>query len=247
MGNRSINPIAFVAVALVLLTLLLPIGGCQLDMVRAQADSPQTSDTAQHDQSTLSVQNDSDLPDTSPAARYEVQLVALGGGAPYHWNLEGGTLPPGIKLIEHGVLSGAAEHAGEFQFTLSVRDSLGHTVRKPFVIRVRSALTLNWKDPARVNGNRIEGTVEVLNTTPDDIDLTFVVMAVATMDSRATAIGYQHFVLAKGGRPKVLPFGETLPRGEYIVHVDAIGEVAPKKTIYRERMQTSALQVAFGP
>jgi hypothetical protein len=245
--NHSLNRIAFLLLALFVLALVLPISGCQFDVVRAQSDPPQTSDAAQQDQSTLTIQNESDLPETSPGARYEVQLVALGGGAPYHWNLEGGTLPPGIKLIEHGVLTGAADHAGEFQFSLSVRDSLGHTVRKPFVIRVRSALMLNWKDPARVNGNRIEGTVEVLNTTADDIDLTFVVMAVATMDSRGTAIGYQHFVLGKGGKPKVLPFGETLPRGEYIVHVDTVGEVAPKKIIYRERLQTPALQVNVGP
>jgi hypothetical protein len=33
-----------------------------------------------------------------------------------------------------------------------------------------------------------------------------------------------------------------------VVHVDAVGEVAPKKLIYRERMETpSALQVTAGP
>jgi hypothetical protein len=87
----------------------------------------------------------------------------------------------------------------------------------------------------------------VSNTTADDVDLTFVVMAVAS-DGRATAIGYQHFVLRRGTMAKELPFGETLPHGGYVVHVDAVGEVAPKNLIYRERMQTpSALQVTVGP
>jgi hypothetical protein len=120
-------------------------------------------------------------------------------------------------------------------------------VQKAFVLRVRSALTLNWKAPARVNSNRIEGSAEVSNTTPDDMDLTFIVLAVAE-NGRATAIGYQHFVLRRGTIAKELPFGETLPPGGYVVHVDAVGEVAAKKLIYRERMETpSALQVTAAP
>jgi hypothetical protein len=108
-------------------------------------------------------------------------------------------------------------------------------------------MTLNWKAPAHVNGNRIEGSAEVSNTTPDDMDLTFVVLAVAA-NGRATAIGYQHFVLRRGTISKELPFGEALPNGGYVVHVDAVGEVPPKNLIYRERLQTPApLQVTVGP
>jgi hypothetical protein len=223
--------------------LAIAIAGRQLDMVHAQSDPRQANENK------LTVTNDSDLPDTSPGVQYEVHLQAQGGTSPYRWRLDRGALPPGIKLMEQvGFLTGMAEHAGEFQFTLSVNDNQGHSLHKSFVIRVRSALSLNWKDPARVDGNRIEGSVEVSNTTGDDIDLTFIVKAVATMDNRATAIGYQHFVLAKGGKVQILPFGDTLPRGNYIVHVDAVGEVASKKTIYRERMQTpGALQVTVGP
>jgi hypothetical protein len=96
-----------------------------------------------------------------------------------------------------------------------------------------------------VNSNRIEGSVEVSNTTPDPIDLTFVVLAVAE-NGRATAIGYQRFVLARTGS-KELPFGDTLPRGTYVVHVDAVGEVATRNLIYRERLQTPGMQVLVGP
>ena len=70
----------------------------------------------------------------------------------------------------------------------------------------------------------------------------------ATPNGRATAIGYQHFVLRRGTTAMELPFGETLPHGGYVVHVDAVGEVAPKNLIYRERLQTpGALQVTVGP
>ena len=61
-------------------------------------------------------------------------------------------------------------------------------------------------------------------------------------------IGYQHFVLQRGTLTKELPFGETLPHGGYVIHVDAVGEVAPKNVIYRESLQTpAALQVTASP
>ena len=198
-------------------------------------------------QNVLVIENDSQLPDTYPGARYEARLFARGGVPVLHWRLEKGALPPGIKLEDTGLLHGAAERTGEFQFTASVTDSgkPQQAVQKQFVIRVVSAMTLSWKAPAHVNGSRIEGSVEVSNTTPDDIDLTFIVLAVAS-NGRATAIGYQHFVLARG-TSKELPFGENLPNGPYVVHVDAVGEVASKRLIHRERLQTGTLQVAVGP
>ena len=166
-----------------------------------------------------------------------------------HWRVEKGSLPPGLRLEDDGFLHGSPDRTGEFQFTISVQDS-GQPqtlVQKEFVLRVLAAMTLNWKTPAHVNGNRIEGSVEVMNTTKDDVDLTFIVLAVPG-NGRAVAIGYQHFVLRQGTLTQELPFGETLPRGGYVVHVDAVGEVASRNVIYRERLQTpSMLQVAVGP
>lgn len=196
----------------------------------------------------LVIQNDSPLPDTYPFADYELRFRAQGGVAPLHWKVEKGTLPQGLILEEDGFLHGRPERAGEFQFTVSVRDS-GQTgaVQKGFLLRVVSALTVNWKKEAYVNGNRIEGTVTVSNTTRDDMDLTFIVLAVPP-NGRAVAIGYQHFPLKHGTEKMELPFGETLPRGSYVVHVDAIAEVASRNVIHRERLQTPGpLQVMVGP
>ncbi|HKH98498.1 MAG TPA: cadherin repeat domain-containing protein [Candidatus Sulfotelmatobacter sp.] len=197
----------------------------------------------------LVIENESPLPDTYPHGFYQVHLRARGGTTPLHWRVERGALPPGMKLEDEGLLHGEAERTGEFQFTVSATDSGAPrlTAHKMFVIRVRSGFSLNWKSPARVNGNRIEGSVEVTNTTPDDLDLTFIVLAVAG-NGRATAIGYQHFLLRKETLKKELPFGDTLPRGGYVVHADAVGEAESKKLIYRERLQTpEALQVMVGP
>jgi hypothetical protein len=239
MRHLLTNRLTFCALSL---ALALATAACQFDTVHAVADPQEPNEN------TLAIENDSELPETSPGVRYEVRLQAHGGTSPFHWHVETGALPLGIKLTDDGLLTGAAEHAGEYQFTVSLRDSLGHIVHKSFVILVHSALSLNWRDQARVNGNRIEGSAEVSNTTGDDIDLTFIVMAVATLDHRGTAIGYQHFVLPRGTKGKELPFGETLPRGGYVVHVDAVGEVAPKKLIYRERLQAPGpLHVEVGP
>ena len=225
----------------------LALNACQFNLSPDEEASQLQAPSAPQ-QNALLIENDSDLPDTYPGARYEVRLVARGGVPSLHWRMEKGALPPGVKLDEGGLLHGSPERTGEFQFTLSVTDSgkPQQAVQKQFVIRVRSAMTLIWKSPAKVNSNRIEGSVEVSNTTPDDIDLTFICLAVAG-NGRATAIGYQHFNLARG-MTKELPFGETLPHGGYVIHVDAVGEVASRNLIYRAKLETSGpLQVLVGP
>jgi hypothetical protein len=229
----------------------LGMAACQPGMVTAheqQSEAPTPNAAAQSDATGLFIENDSELPPTYPYGQYQFRFRAHGGISALHWRLLKGALPPGMKLEDDGLLHGQAQRTGEFQFTVSVSDGRPQWgVQKEFVLRVTSALSLKWKNPARVNGNRIEGSVEVSNTTRDDLDLTYIVLAVAE-NGRATAIGYQHFVLPRATLAKELPFGETLPTGGYVVHVDAVGEVAAKKLIYRERMQTpSALQVTVGP
>src|ERR1700692_1126916 len=233
----------------IVLVCAVGMASCQLGLA-AGDDQAETQGAHQVPQSDagLVIENDSELPPTYPHGRLEVRVRAHGGVAALHWKLEKGALPPGMKLEDDGLLHGQAERTGEFRFTVSVTDGRPQqATQKEFVLRVTSALTLLWKTPARVNGNRIEGSVEVSNTTPNDMDLTYIVLAVAE-NGGATAIGYQHFMLAHGTIAKELPFGETLPPGGYVVHVDTVGELAAQKLIYRERLQTpSALQVTVGP
>lgn len=204
------------------------------------------TEARQQENSGLTILNESALPEASPLGSYEVRLAARGGSAPLHWRVEKGALPPGIQLEPDGLIHGAARGGGEFHFTVSVRDAGNQIAHKDFVLLVHSALELKWKSMARVDGNRIDGSVEVSNATSDDMDLTFIVLAVAP-NGRATAIGYQHFALRKGTIEQELPFGDTIARGSYAVHVDAIGEVIPKNMIYREHLETHALQVTVGP
>jgi hypothetical protein len=230
------------------LGVLMLFGVSGLDARPWQSQTQETTAPGQRE-TELVIETDSELPDTYPQADYEFRFRARGGVPALHWRLEKGTLPPGITLEADGLLHGKAERVGEFQFLVSVRDGsqTQQAVQKGFLLRVRSALSLKWKNPAHVSGSRIEGSVEVSNTTPDDIDLTFIVMAVQG-NGRATAIGYQRLVLRRGTVEQELPFGETLPHGSYVVHVDAVGEVAAKNLIYRDRLQTPGeLQVSVGP
>jgi hypothetical protein len=210
----------------------------------AQQTAPASGD------SKFEILNDPKLPDTYPRANYEMRFQGSRTGTPpFHWRLEKGALPPGIKLDDDGRLHGQPERSGEFQFTVAVRDAGAPELvaRKEFELGVIEAFHLNWKNEARVSGSRIEGSAEITNTTADAVDLTFIVLAVPS-NGRAVAIGYQHFVLPSGTIAKELPFGETLPRGGYVVHVDAVGEVPARNVIYRQRLQTrTALQVAVGP
>jgi hypothetical protein len=191
-----------------------------------------------------------ELPNTYPHGNYQVNFEGRGNYVPtLHWRVQSGTLPPGITLDESGLLHGQAERAGEFQFVISVKDGgqPQQAVQKEFTIKVMEAITVAWKTPAHVTGNRIDGSVEVSNTTVDDIDLTFDVKAVAE-NGRATEIGYQHFPLKKGTMAMALPFGETLPHGAYVIYVNVAGEVAKRNAIYREALQTPGpLQVVVGP
>lgn len=235
--------------SVIILACAILVGAASAAGGQSTPDQTQAQDRPAQTESPIVILNDSQLPETYPRATYEQLLRTRGGVPPHHWKSEKGTLPPGLKLEDYGLLHGQPERAGEFKFTLTVTDgsSPPQAVQKEFVLRVRSALSVRWKTPAHVSGNRIDGSVVVSNTTPDDMDLTYVVMAVAG-NGRATAIGYQHYTLTRGTIDMELPFGETLPSGGYVVHVDVVGEVGRKNLIYRERMQTPGpLQVTVGP
>ena len=247
----TVNRVRRIAGLSLLLAWTMAMAACQLGLASAGDEQTQAQGASTAGSQTgpgVVIENEPHLPDGYPHRHYELRIHAHGGVSTLHWKVEKGALPPGMKLDDSGLLMGEPERPGEFQFTVSVTDGGNResAVQRGFVLRVVAALAINWKTPARVSGNRIGGTVEVSNTSPDDMDLTFVVMAVAE-NGRATAIGYQHFLLKRGTVGMELPFGDALPHGGYVIHVDAVGEVPPNR-IYRDRMQTPGpLQVTVGP
>lgn len=178
---------------------------------------------------------------------YSFRFQAGGGLPPYHWRVASGSLPPGLKLQDDGELTGQLEESSGAEFTVSVTDNRRtlHDEKK-FALQLEKALLIDWSRKAQVNGIRIDGGVKVSNQTGRDLDLTFVVLAVNDI-GRATAIGYQHFNLAKNTKDQELPFGENLPPGNYTVHADVVGEEAQSNRIFRARLVTPKQSITQGP
>ena len=190
------------------------------------------------------------LPDINAGVRYQTQLQATGGTPPYKWNVVSGDLPDGISLEPAtGVISGIAKKPGDFRATVQVVDSAVpvHSINKEFSASVIASLAFEWVKPPQVQNNRIDGTVRAANGSKSDFDLTVVVVGINEI-GRATALGYQRFKLKANSVGPDIPFGTTLPKGNYVVHADAVAEVADKRQIFKQQLQSAApLKVAVGP
>ena len=181
--------------------------------------------------------------------QYHEQLDAQGGTAPYMWKLTHGSLPQGMSLDPSGILSGSPTETGDFHFVVTVSDNgrPAHERNQELVLRVLAPLLVQWSHPAKINGQRIEGSIKASNQTGEDFDLTAIVLAVNEI-GRATAIGYQHFTLKRDTIDFEIPFGENLPPGGYVVNVDVVAEIAETNTIHRARLVTpKKLQMVQGP
>jgi hypothetical protein len=192
---------------------------------------------------------ESTLPILDAGVEIRIPLHAIGGVPPYHWQLTAGDLPDGVALTPDGILTGRPTKPGDFAATITVFDSghPAHSINKELRSTVAASLLLDWLRPPLIHGNQVDGAVEVSNGSKDNYDLTVFIVAVNEI-GRATALGYQHFKLRAGTTKVPISFKETLPRGAYTVHADAIAEIAEKKSILRQRLQTStALPVTQGP
>ena len=172
---------------------------------------------------------------------YTLPLSASGGSPPYSWHVATGDLPPGLKLHPHsGKIDGTPTTPGEYRFTVMVTDSSipKLQIQRDITIQVIAGLTVEWKEPPAVHGNTISGSAVVSNPTPNDFDLTVIVVAVNEI-GRATTLGYQHFRLAAGSSSPVIPFGSSPGPGTYYVRVDAVAHHPSHHHIYRASQQTT--------
>lgn len=168
-----------------------------------------------------------------------VAIKVAGGAQPLMWKVTGGKLPLGLVLNpKTGIIEGRPTTPGSYDFEVSVIDSNipAMQMQREFTLVVTAALRIEWKQPPAVHGQMLEGSVIVTNQTVQDFALTVIVMAVNQI-GRATALGYQEFTLQSGAE-QVIPFGSSPGPGTYMVHGDAVAEVASSNTIYRARKQT---------
>ncbi|WP_313319603.1 fibronectin type III domain-containing protein [Stenotrophomonas sp.] len=79
-----------------------------------------------------SLSMDSGVPDAVASSVYQHQLVTHGGIEGYSYVVTSGSLPPGVKLSDAGLLSGTPTQTGNFTFTVSSTDS--STGAGPFTV-----------------------------------------------------------------------------------------------------------------
>ena len=173
---------------------------------------------------------------------YQLQPPAK-GTPPWRWNRVRGALPPGIALKRNGILAGAPTAPGEYRFSLEAMDSAPRPVvqTRDYILTVPSPITIVWTQaPQLTDEGAIAGEVQVTNGTGRAVDLTVIVVAVNTIN-KAFALGYQRVSLGPGSQ--LVPFSSTLPPDTYVVHADAIAEIAATGEIYRARLQTGSLTV----
>lgn len=182
----------------------------------------------------------SELPEAAPGQLYYQELQASGGTAPYRWGFRG-NLPSGLSFdAPSATLTGPPATSGTYTFTITAIDASGRSGSRRYTLRVveGTTITIAWTRLPAVSDGGISGEIEVTNPGPQAFDLTFIAVAVNEI-GRATALGYQRFTFAPGKQK--IPFGTTLPRGTYIVHADAVGEIARSRTIRRARLQSRPL------
>ncbi|MBZ5630993.1 MAG: hypothetical protein LAO06_19225 [Acidobacteriia bacterium] len=184
------------------------------------------------------------LPDGALRQVYYYQLQPPAKGTPpWRWNRVRGALPPGIALKRNGILAGAPTAPGEYRFSLEAMDSAPRPVvqTRDYILTVPSPITIVWTQaPQLTDEGAIAGEVQVTNGTGRAVDLTVIVVAVNTIN-KAFALGYQRVSLGPGSQ--LVPFSSTLPPDTYVVHADAIAEIAATGEIYRARLQTGSLTV----
>lgn len=186
------------------------------------------------------------LPKASLWIRYSFQFQPNDDNGPRRWRAVKGVLPRGLRLEETGKLSGEINDQQELHFGVIEMDRSSKEQVHNCILEIETPLTASWEKNAQVDGNRIDGSVKVSNTTGRDFDLTFAVLAVNEI-GRATAIGYQHFSLKQNTRDLKLPFGDTLSPGNYTVNVDVVAEEPVSRMIFRTRLVAARLAISTGP
>ena len=173
-------------------------------------------------------------------SKFIFTLAVMGGVAPYNWHLAVGHLPSGLKLHAHaGTISGVPVTPGEYHFTVAVSDSSIPVLQaeREITIVVTAGILLDWKQSPKADGATLSGSVGVTNQTGNALELTVIVVAVNRI-GRATALGYQHFIMAADAQ-QVIPFSSNPGPEQYTVRVDAVGHRTNGHYTYRVAKETT--------
>jgi hypothetical protein len=81
------------------------------------------------------------LPAANALVSYSGVITAVGGVAPYTWEITSGALPQGVNFA-NGALAGTPARAGTFQFDVRVTDQRGRSATQRFNLTVNAAPSL---------------------------------------------------------------------------------------------------------
>ena len=148
-------------------------------------------------------------------------------------------VPKGITLQPEGSLEGVPPEPGEFRVVVRVTDGSvpAQQRNQELILKIMAPLFIEWGRYPVISGAKARRSVKISNSTEEDFDLTFVVVAV-NENGRATALGYQRFTLQKGRSPWRFPSGRTcLP--ELSRERRRGGRSGGDETIHRARLVTA--------
>ena len=86
----------------------------------------------------------SNIPSAVQGQFFVRQLPATGGKPPYTWKVFSGNLPPGLTLESNGRISGTPTSAGEYIYTLELKDSKGATVKREYTQKIGNSGTVGF-------------------------------------------------------------------------------------------------------
>jgi putative Ig domain-containing protein len=136
----------------VLVGLLLVLVGCGRIPPTSSAQSPSASPSARA--SALTVSEPTLHTGEIGVAYGTVTLVANGGTLPYSWMLSAGALPAGLTVSPAGVITGTPTAAGDFTFTVEVKDAEGTSANLASTIAIAPRLTASLSHSGTIMGRQ---------------------------------------------------------------------------------------------
>jgi outer membrane autotransporter protein len=126
------------------------------------------------------------LPAGQDGVAYSQQLSASGGTAGYSYSISAGSLPAGMSLSASGLLAGTPSAAGNFNFTVTAKDSLNFTGSQAFTLALHQPAPVAVNDSASTAANA-SSTIAV--TGNDSGPITSIAIAQAPAHGTATVSG----------------------------------------------------------
>lgn len=97
----------------------------------------------------------STLANAQVGASYSQQMTANGGNGSYSYSVSAGALPSGLVLSTAGLLSGTPSAAGNYNFTITAKDSLNFSGSQAYTVSTQQPKPVAVNDTATTQANQV--------------------------------------------------------------------------------------------